>query len=179
MLFWVILLRIVMIIAKQGFRDEEFLLPFDFFRKNGANVDVASTEEGECIGKLGAKVNSDLAFDDVNPEDYNAILLVGGPGSHELVGNPKLEGIIKRAVSSGLVVGAICFAPVILGKAGVLEGKKVTAWNKDGKQKPVLEQSGAEFLDEDVIVDGKLVTANGPESAKEFAETIFKRLESG
>ncbi len=171
-------MKIAMIIAKQGFRDEEFLVPFEYFSNNGADVDVVSTEAGECTGKLGAKVNADRSFDDVDAKDYDAILLVGGPGSHELVGNPMLEKIIKESVSSGLMVAAICFAPMILGKAGVLEGKRVTAWNNDGKQKPILEQSGAEFVDEDVVVDGKLIAADGPKSAQKFAETIFREIES-
>ena len=165
-----------MVIAKIGFRDEEFLVPFHYLKNKGVVVDVASTESGQAVGKLGAKVDVDLAFHDVNLVEYSGIIIVGGPGSRSLVNNPELEGIASTAIHKGLLVGAICYAPVILAQAGLIHGKKATAWNGDGHQKPILEERGAVFVDESVVVDGNLVTGNGPDAAEAFAEAVYKKL---
>ncbi len=73
-------------------------------------------------------------------------------------------------------MGAICIAPTILAYAGVLEGKKATVWNQDGKQAEILTKNGAEFVDELVVVDGKIVTANGPPAAEAFGKKILEML---
>lgn len=167
---------ILIIIAKIGFRDEEFQIPFEYFKNKGIGVDVASTEKGECIGKFGGKAIANKSFEEVDINNYSGIVLIGGPGSKELVGNRLLEGIIHKAVENDLIIGAICYAPVILAVAGVLKGKKATVWNGDNRQSPVLEKHGVKFVDNTVVVDGRLVTGNGPNAAKGFAEEIAKLL---
>lgn len=170
-------MKILMIIAKNGFRDEEFQVPHDYFMSKGITVDVASTEKGDCFGKLGAIATADRSFDDVVIQEYFGIVLVGGPGSKDLVGNSKLEKIVKDAAKQNIVVASICYAAVILAKSGVLKGKKATVWNKDGTNSPILTKEGATYVEEPVVVDGLFVTSRGPTEAQKFAEEIIKVAE--
>lgn len=73
-------------------------------------------------------------------------------------------------------MGAICIAPAILAKAGVLKGKKATVWSSlmDKSAVKILEKSGADYLPDSVVADGKVITATGPLAAKEFAEKIIQ-----
>jgi protease I len=170
-------MKILMVIAKDGFRDEEFQIPFKHFQDNKYSVDVASTAKGDCFGKLGAVVAADRSFEDIEIEEYMAVVLVGGPGAPGLVGNKALEAVIHQAVERNIVLAAICISPIILANAGVLEDKRVTVWNEDGNQSPIMFKAGAVFVDEPVVADGRLITGNGPDAAQEFAEAIVKELE--
>jgi len=170
-------MKILMIIAKQGFQDQEFQKPYDIFQEHNLIVDIASTEKGDCIGKFGLQVVADRSLEDVDIEEYFAVVLIGGPGSVSLVGNPELEKIVQTAKEKNIVIAAICYAPVILAKAEVLKGKKATVWNNDGKQGPILEEAGVDFVDEMVVVDDMLVTANGPAAADAFGHAVVKAVE--
>ena len=165
-----------MVIAKEGFQDDEFKFPKGIIEDAGFLVDVSSTEKGECKGKFGSKVVADLDFDEVETSDYVAVVLVGGPGSKELVGNRSLERILNEATVRDLLIGAICFSPVILAKAGIINGRKATVFDVDGSNINVINEDGV-YVDEDVVVDGKLVTANGPKAAKEFGEKLVGFLD--
>ena len=108
---------------------------------------------------------------------YNAIVVIGGPGSKLLVGNEKLDKILLDARDRNLLITAICYAPIILARIGLLKGKKATVWNEDGMQSPIFEEEGVHFVNEIVVVDGNIVTGNGPGAATEFAKTIIRVLE--
>ncbi len=169
-------MKIVMLIAKEGFRDEEYKVPSDYFKKNNIEVDVASTEKGICTGKFGMKAEANLEFSEVNADDYDAVVLVGGPGAKQLVDNEFIAEILNQAKEKRMVIAAICFAPVILARAGILKNKKATVWDKDKLQSPILKEEGAKYIEQAVVTDGNIITADGPESAKKFAEEIVKVL---
>lgn len=174
--------KILMIIAAEKFRDEEFQVPYNYFIENGANVTVASTKTGNATGMFGASVSVDKTVDDVNEKEYNAVIFVGGAGVPTVRSNNRAVEIAHNAVNND-VLAAICWAPTILAKADVLKGKKATVWLGDDpeygkKTSDVLEQYGARFIDEKVVVDHNIVTGNGPEAAQSFAEAITKRLMS-
>ena len=166
-----------MIIAKNGFRDEEYQIPFDYFNSKSITIDVASTEKGDCFGKYGLLATADKSFEEVDIHEYFAVVLVGGPGSKELVGNKRLEKILHSAVRQDIIIGAICYSPVILARAGILKGKKSTVWNGDGLNSGEIEKYGAAYVDQSVVSDGLIITADGPQSAKKYAEEIVKKAE--
>jgi len=86
--------------------------------------------------------------------------------------------IAKETVQQNKVLGSICVGPVILAKASVLEGKKATVWSSPMDRGTIrtLEEGGAIYQEEPVVVDGKLVTANGPAAAQEFGEKLVEAL---
>lgn len=170
-------MKILMVVAKKDFRDEELKIPYDYFLSKKITVDIASTSKGTCVGKDGMQIEADRSLDDVEVQEYFAILLVGGPGSKTLVDNIKLQDIVKDASKQKIVISAICYAPVILAHAGVLDGKKATVWNEDKLQEPILTHHGATYVDEEVVVDGLIVTGRDHEAALKFAEEVAKVAE--
>jgi len=84
----------------------------------------------------------------------------------------------KDAARENKVLGAICIAPALLAKAGVLQGKKATVWSSPLDKSPIkiLEKSGAIFVAEEVVSDDGIVTANGPGAAKKFAQALIEAL---
>jgi len=123
---------------------------------------------------LGAQVKPDLLLKDVAVSDYDAIVFVGGSGAQEYWNDPVAHAIAKEAVAQGKVLAAICIAPTTLAKAGVLQGKKVTAFSSEAG---ALKACGANYTGASVERDGLLITANGPQAATKFAEEIAKALE--
>jgi len=115
---------------------------------------------------------------DLKVADYDAILFIGGPGAANYMDDETCHQIAREAVKADRVLGAICIASAILAKAGVLDGKKATVWSSplDRSTVKILEENGAIFQKDSVVVDGKIVTGNGPGAAKEFGEKIVEIL---
>ncbi len=165
--------KILMVLAPKDFRDEEFLKPKQVFENSGAEVKVASKGVSETNGTLGAKVKVDLDLAEVKVEDYEAIVFVGGPGSSVYFYDQGVLNLAKEVVAQDKVIAAICIAPSILADAGLLEDKKATAFSSEESN---LKSKGATYVNEGVVVDGKIVTAQGPQVAKEFGEKIVEVL---
>ena len=164
----------LVIIAKDGYQDHEYTGTCEGFAMSNINITIASTQAGECHGKLGGSATADVALKDVRVVDYDKIAFIGGPGAAGLADDEHAQRIAREAVEAGIPLGAICIAPTILAKAGVLKGKKATVWDSGGEQAKLLEQHGATYTGDPVTSDGLIVTANGPDAAKDFGQTIAK-----
>ncbi|HOJ65242.1 MAG TPA: DJ-1/PfpI family protein [Spirochaetota bacterium] len=160
---------VLLIIANINFRDEEYLEPKNILEKAGIKVITASSSLKEAKGMLRAKAKIDITIDKVNVSNYYAIIFVGGSGATEYFDNKIAHRIAKEAISQNKIVGAICIAPVILAKAGLLKNKKATVFSSEKNE---LIKYGAIYSDKGVEVDGKIITASGPKFAKEFGEKI-------
>ena len=165
--------KIVMIIARENFRDEELNVPLAIFTKAGAEVTVASPSLSPAKGKLGAVVKPDILYSDIDPAAYDAVVFVGGPGAVQYLNDPRAHRIARETLGAGRVLAAICVAPAILANAGVLKGKKATVFPSD---QDALVRGGARYTATGVEVDGTIVTADGPQSAAPFANAIVKLL---
>jgi protease I len=170
--------KILLIIASRGFQDEEYRVTREILERAGLTVLVASTVSGRALGKMGLSVAIDLALSDIKISDYGSLVFIGGPGAEAYKSNATVLSLVRAAVAEGKVLAAICIAPLILGGAGILTGKKATVWvdgiaNETAKE---LERSGAKYTGEDVTVDGKIITANGPAAAVQFATAIIREL---
>lgn len=170
--------KIVMIVAFRDFRDEEYFVPREILEKAGAEIKTASNSRGTALGADGGETKVDLLVSDINPADFSAVVFIGGPGCLKDLDNEDSYKIARETVSQDKVLAAICIAPTILAKAGVLEGKKVTVWLSPMDRSPirVLEENGAVYEDEPVVIDGKIITGNGPAAAKEFGQAIIETL---
>jgi protease I len=165
--------KVVMIIAPRNFRDEELLQPKNILTENGVEVKVASTSLETAKGMLGAEVKPDLLVTQIKPEDWDAIILVGGGGASEYWDDLSIHSMLNEAVKQNKIVGAICIAPVTLANAGILSGKKATVFASETQK---LKDKGAECTGKDVERDGKIITASGPPAAKEFGNAIAQAL---
>jgi len=170
--------KISIIIAFRDFRDEEYFIPKGILEGAGAKVTTVSTKPGTAIGANGGDVEVNLLLENLNPVDFDAVVFIGGSGCLKNLDNEKSYRIIKETVSQNKVLASICISPIILAKAGVLEGKKATVWNSamDKSGIKILENSGAIFQSDSVVTDGKIVTANGPNAAKEFGQAIIETM---
>lgn len=172
--------KIAFVIAKRNFRDEEFFVPAEILKKAGHQIVVVSnTQKGEkAIGAGGGEVIVDLELKNLNPEEFEMIVFVGGPRALENLDNEVSYKIAKKTVELNKKLAAICIAPTILAKAGVLKGKKATVWSSVFDKEPIeiLKENGAEYTGEDVVRDGDLVTANGPQSAEKFGKILLEVL---
>jgi protease I len=153
------------------FQQDEYSIPRAILEQLGVKATVASSSLDIRTGTEGAKVQPDLLLGDVYGGDYDAIVFVGGI-QYE-VDNLDAQRIAQEAVAEGKVVAAICVAPVTLARAGLVEGKRVTAgtmWNE-------LEAAGATVLTgASVERDGLIITADGPGRSRKFGETIAAAL---
>ena len=170
--------NILMIIASKNFRDEEYFIPFEIFQKEGAKITTASSVEGEIVGVEGGEARSTLILKEVEIKKFDAVVFVGGNGAREFFDDNNAHKIAQEMVSAHKTLGAICIAPVILAKAGVLNGKNATVWssiaNKSGEEE--LKKAGCLVSEKRIEKDGKIITADGPSVAKEFAETVIRTI---
>jgi protease I len=168
--------RILMVIAHENFRDEEFAEPHTLFTNAGAKVTVASTDTTEAQGMLGMKVKPDMLIEEANALDYEAIVLVGGSGSPALWGHEKLHEILKIAHQEKKIIGAICLAPVTLVKAKLVKGETLTCYRTPDVE-AIFKEHNVQLSDKAVEVLDNIVTANGPPAAAAYAEKIAQLLQ--
>lgn len=148
---------------------------------SGFEVSVASNTLEPMSGNMaGAEVEPDLFIENVVPGDYDGMVIIGGGGMSDVLYEDKgkettnqMISQIKAFNSAKKLVAAICIAPIALARAGALKGKKFTIWD-DGKRTQISEgeQSGGVYAGGPVVVDGNIITADGPRSAKKFGEAI-------
>ena len=165
--------KILMIIASQNFRDEELFKPRELFIKEGMEVILASSSLETSRGMLGGTAKPDILIGDVKVEEFEAIIFVGGIGASEYWNNPIAHKIAKEAVSLNKLICAICIAPVTLANAGILDEKKATVFRSEVK---AIKKKGAIYTGKAVEVDGNIITAEGPQAATEFGQTIINAL---
>ncbi|ODS35554.1 MAG: hypothetical protein A7316_03735 [Candidatus Altiarchaeales archaeon WOR_SM1_86-2] len=165
-----------MVIAPKDFRDEEFFDPKKIFEDNGADVTAASLSTQPAEGMMGAKVKPDIAVDDVDTKDYDAVVLVGGTGAQKhLWDNEKVRDICKTAYDAKKIVGAICLAPVVLARAGLLKKKDATVFDSKDAIKE-LKANNANYIKKRTVISENIITGNGPAAAKDFGAKIVKML---
>jgi len=167
------MVKILMIVAPSGFRDEECLDPKKILEKAGVEVIIASKGTRVARGKLGTDLEVQKDISEIDNITYDAVIFVGGPGTTIYFNDATALRIAKEAYSSGKIIAAICIAPSILANAGILKGKKVTSFPSEEEN---LRSRGAIYTGKTVEQDGKIITANGPSAAKEFGKLILKNL---
>ena len=168
--------RILSVIAEKGFRDEEFAVPYGILKDAGHRVDVASTSPGDAVGKLGMRVKPDLTVDRAEPDHYSAVLVSGGPTTPVYIWpNEHLHRILLKVYEKGGAVAAICLAPAVLARVGLLKGRKATIFRTPDSIKE-MSAGGCTLLSDHVVVEGRIVTADGPDAARQFGEAVLKLI---
>ena len=166
--------KVVLVVAFKGFRDEELFDTQTELENAGVKTIVASTHVGNATGILGGIAEATMAIGQINVGEFGGIVFVGGVGAEAYFNDCKAQELVRKFNADGKVVAAICIAPGILANAGVLKGKKATAFpSEEGN----LMEKGAIWTGQNVTVDGKIVTANGPKAAKEFGRKIAECMD--
>ena len=157
-------------LPKKDFNEEEFTIVKNRLLKAGKKVFITSDDHFICSGSKGMKVKSDTSFYNVNVNNFSGLILIGGAGSRSYWKNDSLHKIVRKFFDSQKTLAAICSSPVIFAKAGILENKKATCYTED---KMELINSGIDYHDKIVVVDGNVITADNSHSALQFAEAIL------
>jgi protease I len=165
--------KVAMVLAPKDFRDEEFFKTRVVLQAKGAQIIAVSKKVEEATGTLGGKAKVDIDIADLKIDDFQALIFIGGSGSKTYFKDKTALQIAAQAAEKGKLLGAICIAPTILANAGVLKGKKATAFLSE---KDNLKAKGAIFTGSPVQVDGNIVTASGPAASEEFGKKLAELL---
>ncbi|MBD2520705.1 DJ-1/PfpI family protein [Nostoc sp. FACHB-973] len=184
------------ILATDGVEEIELTLPYQYLKARGARVELISPAYAPYPDKFGVQYPDirkthiktvyfietagwfkiDRFLDQAKPTDYDAVIVPGGAWNPDILRNtPEAVKFIQEAAAAGKVVGAICHGPQVLINAGLLKGKKATAyWNVHAD----LANAGATVIDEPVIVDGKVITSRGPLDLPQFVGAVTSAVKA-
>lgn len=163
-----------LVLMAEGFEEIELTTIADVLRRGGVTVTIAGLKDGIITGSRGIKMQADAPLDGIR-EIYDMIILPGGsPGYINLGNDMRVIEMVKRYNSGGKIVAAICAAPSILSKAGIIAGRKATIFRGMESQ-----LKSAKYVDEPVVEDGNILTSQGPGTAMEFALVLLQRLTDG
>lgn len=165
--------RAVLIVAREGFRDEELFDTRRALTEAAVETTVASSRTGPVRGALGGIAQAAIAVNSIVVDDYDAIIFVGGPGAREYFDSPVAWNIAREAVQKRKILAAICIAPSVLANAGVLRGVRATSFITERDR---LTQAGAIYTGVPVERDRYIITASGPLAAVRFGQAIADAL---
>lgn len=142
-------------------------------KEEGITTHVASIKKGPIKGKQGYQIEADIAFKDVNPEDYDILVISGGKGPEKMRLDKDALEIAKHFFKENKPVAAICHGPQVLVSAGIIKGRKATCWI--GIRDDIIA-AGALYEDSEVVVDGNFVSSRSPADLYAFGREMIKLL---
>lgn len=163
----------VLILAGPDYEDRELFYPLYRLQEAGATVKVAGLGEKSYKGKYGVPVEVDGNSQDFVKEAWHAVIIPGGWAPDKIRTDQSALEIVRQATKNGNIVAAICHGPWVLASADVLRGKTVTSFVNI---KDDLVHAGAQWIDQEVVVDGTFVTARKPADLPAFCREIIKLL---
>jgi 4-methyl-5(b-hydroxyethyl)-thiazole monophosphate biosynthesis len=165
----------VLVPLAQGCEELEAITITDLLVRAGIRVTTAGLDKQPVTASRGITIIPDTSIDAVLDKTYDLIVLPGGlPGADHLRDDENILKLLKNHANKGKYIGAICAAPKAMAAAGLLEGKKATAYPG------ILEALGNEQIDvkdSAIEIDGNIVTSRGPGTAMDFALTLIELLE--
>ncbi|MGD8268519.1 MAG: type 1 glutamine amidotransferase domain-containing protein [Desulfobacterales bacterium] len=168
--------RKIMIFVEKTYNDREFWYPYYRLQEAGAEVLIVAPEAGVTYtGAAGIPVESEAAAEDLNPADFDGLVIPGGYAPDHMRRHPVMVKLVREMAAAGKVVAAICHAGWMLVSADVLRGKTATAFFAI---KDDMVNAGAQWVDQDVAVDGKLITSRQPGDLPAFLRAIIQAFKS-
>lgn len=172
--------RKIAILATDGFEESELFEPKEALEAAGAETAVVAPKDGEIKGwkgkDWGKTCKVDLSLEDANAEEFDALVLPGGVmNPDKLRINEKAIEFVKSFISRGKPIAAICHGPWILIETDFLKGKTITSWPS---LKTDLQNAGATWVDQEVVVDQGLITSRKPDDLKAFNAKIIEEVVS-
>lgn len=161
-------------ISADHFEDLELLVPYYRLKEAGVVVDVASMKREPIRGKHNYEVAVDKTLEEINPDDYALLVLPGGKAPEKVRKEAKALEIARSFFEHNKPVAAICHGPQTLISAGLMKGKRATCYKSVA---PELKEAGALYEDQEVVVDGNLVTSRQPSDLPAFMRETMKKLE--
>lgn len=164
----------VVILVAQNFQDEEFIYPYYRLLEAGFGVDVATPGGSVTYGKYGVPARATTATEKIRPEDFSAVILPGGFESPDrLRMRSEVQTFVHTMNEQQKLIAAICHGPWICISAGIMRGRKATAYISI---KDDLINAGAEYMDQDVVLDGNLITSPHYRNNGDFMRAVIEHL---
>jgi len=163
----------IAILAETLYEDQELWYPYYRLIEAGAEVRVVGPRKAVFESKHGYPVKADCGIDEVKAADFDAVIIPGGYAPDHMRRNRAMVDLVREAVEQEKVVAAICHAGWMLASAGVLKGRKATSYIAI---KDDMVHAGAEYLDQEVVRDGNLITSRFPADLPAFCRTIIAAL---
>lgn len=169
----------ILIMATNRFEESELFGPLEILIGKGAKVTVAAPTNDEIMATVhdepGKRIKPDLTIEEVDPNDYDALLLPGGVGNPDALRmNERAVRLIREFAEAGKPVGAICHGPWLLIEADVLRGRRATAWPSIRTD---LRNAGATVVDEPAVTDGNIVTSRNPDDVPAFTKAMIELID--
>ncbi len=161
----------IYVLLADGFEEIEALEPVDIMRRAGLEVQTVGVTGKTVTGAHDIKVEADIEIAEVNADNIELLMLPGGMGYVNLENSELVQRLIEYSEKNDKYISAICAAPSILGKLGLLKGKKATCF-------PGFERflDGAELSADKAVCDGKIITGKGAGAAADFAFLMVELL---
>ena len=164
----------VLVPLAQGCEEIEAVTVIDLLRRAGIDVVTAGLDEQPVTASRGVRLIPDAVLADVMEEDYDMIVLPGGlPGADHLDQDDRIHALLTSMSESGRFTAAICAAPKVLANAGLLDGKSATSYPGIID---AMELETTKLSQDPVVIDGKIVTSQGPGTAMDFALALIELL---
>ncbi|HEX4369735.1 MAG TPA: type 1 glutamine amidotransferase domain-containing protein [Rhizomicrobium sp.] len=171
----------ILIIATNGFEQSELEVPHDKLKEAGAMVTIASPDGKDIMGwdkkDWGRPASADMKIADAKEGDYDALVIPGGVmNPDKLRIDADAMKLVKAFLSSGKIVAAVCHGPWLLVQADALKGRQATSFKSIRKD---MENAGAKWMDEEVVVDNGIITSRKPDDLPAFVKKIIEEVEEG
>lgn len=169
----------VLILATDGFEQSELIDPREALEQAGIQTVLASPKSGEIKGwdqgDWGRSVPVDAALEDVSADDFDGLLLPGGQMNPDALRmDSRVIELVEDFDEAGKPIAAICHGPWLLVEADIVDGRTVTGWPSIRTD---LENAGGQVVDEEVAIDGHLITSRNPDDIPAFSKALIKALE--
>ena len=165
----IVMKKRVLCLLVEGFEEIETVTPVDLLRRAGVEVVIASLHDQRAAGRCGILIQGDALLADLDPSSFDLLLIPGGPGVAAMRSDGRAASLARDFAAAGKPVAAICAAPLVLLDAGLLLGRRFTAYHS------VRDELGG-GLNERVVVDGNLITSPGAGTAMDFSLALIAQL---
>jgi len=168
----------VAILVTEGFEQVELTGPQEALEKAGATAQIVSAKNGEVTGwnhtTPASKFHVDKTFDDLDMNDYDAVLLPGGVVNSDTIRTDEsAQKLVRDAAATNKPIAVICHGGWLLISAGLVKGKRMTSWPSLTDD---LKNAGADWVDQEVVVDGQLISSRKPDDIPAFSQALIQAL---
>lgn len=165
----------ILILTDNKVQELEFFYPYYRFLEEGYNVDIASTKGGDIKGEAGWEIKNTRNINGIDPADYELLYIPGGMAPKVMRESKELVGRVQQFAQSGKPIAAFCHGPQVLVTAGLVKGRKMTAYPEVQEE---IEKAGGFYVDLPLVEDEQFITSRWPGDLPGHVQAILKRLKT-
>jgi len=165
----------IAVLVESDFEDDELIKPLEAVKQAGASVMVVGGEKGKQYSgkRQRAEVTADASAAEVVPEKFDAVIIPGGYAPDKMRLHPPMIEMVRKTFEDGGIIAAVCHGPQLLISAGIVKGKRMTSWPSIAVD---LKNAGADWVNEEVVQDGNIITSRKPSDLPAFNDAIIRSL---